>query len=114
MANWKEIAEEVLRELEWIDDLVYPDEPETQTDTDSDSEEVEEKDHAEIVAEKLLEDYLHLSNFYDRERYELIDAIKKIIQNGDLREYYEIGCMLIYLSERRSVANDLSEYLENF
>jgi hypothetical protein len=110
MTNWKEIAEEVVSELETLDDLVYPDEPVSQTD----SEEIDERDRAEIVAEKLLEDYLQLSNFYDRERYELVDAIKKIITNGDLKEYYEIGTLLIYLSERRAVASDLEEFLEMF
>jgi hypothetical protein len=112
--DWREIAEDVLKELNWLDDLIF-EEADSQADTDSDSEEeFEEKDSGEIIAEKLLEDYLHLSDFYDRERYELIEGIKKILVNGDLKQYFEIGTLLIYLSERRSIASDLEEFLEMF
>jgi hypothetical protein len=115
MVNWKEISEDVMRELEWLDDLIFNEEEEvSDSQADGGEEEVEERDSGEIIAERLLGDYLHLEDFYDRERFDLIEAIKKILVSGGLKQYFEIGCMLVYLSERRSVASDLEEFLEMF
>jgi hypothetical protein len=105
--NWRDVLEDVLQEMEELDDLVFPDE---ETDSQSDSEDADEE--TESLAERVLSNYLQLENYEWDQRAEFIEALKKIISTGDLVEYFRIGSLLIYLSERRFLADEIFEFLD--
>jgi hypothetical protein len=98
------ILQDVEKDLDIIEDIVYPE----------DVEEVEEVEEVQSIPEKILTDFLHLDDYERSDAWAFMGALSKILEHGNVQEWYNIGALLIYLSEHKGVAYDLEEYLSGF
>jgi hypothetical protein len=107
--NWRDLLEDILKELDGLDDVIFPDE-------ESDSQQEEESDDEEMSIEEVI--YSKIAQYYhleDYDRYQIdayLSGLASILKEGDSLELFNIGVLLIYLSERRWVRDKLTEFLE--
>lgn len=112
MSRFKDLLQEVEKDLNLLDDIVYPEDEDIQDENIQD-EDMEDEDMEEYnLPEKILSEHLYLDSYDRTSAYKYMDAIKDILEYGDAMEWYNLGILLIYLSENRWVANKLLDYLE--
>jgi hypothetical protein len=107
--SWKELLEDVLKDLEGLDDVIFPDE---ESDSQSDGDEEEEEMSIEEVIYSKIAEYFHLED-YDRQQVDAyLSGLASILKEADSWELFNFGVLLIYMSERRWVRGKLTEFLE--
>jgi hypothetical protein len=107
--NWKEILEELLKDLEYLAKIVKHADSQ-RADSQADSQQ-EDSDDRWLLIETIFSEHLHLDSYNKHQVDAYLKGLATILEEADSVELYNLGVLLIFLANKPRVADEMRDLL---